>query len=143
MSRPIKSLPALPVERALKAISGRWKALLLYHLIDRPRRLVEMCRLLPDVHEKVLIQQLRELEEHGLIRRKLAVLASPRVQYEATEIGRRMSPILNALCEWGRAHAHALADESRMQVACEAYLGLQQGEEHVVAPEDVSVMVET
>src|SRR4051794_39701475 len=69
MKTPVKKLPSLPIERALKVISGRWKAVILYHLLGGPKRLSEMRRLVPRVSQKVLVQQLRELEEHGLVRR--------------------------------------------------------------------------
>lgn len=68
---PTKRLPMLPAERALKVISGRWKAVILYHLFDGPRRLSVLKTLVPDITQKVLIQQLREMEEHGLIRREI------------------------------------------------------------------------
>ena len=66
MTELIKRLPMLPVERALKVISGRWKAVILYYLLDSPKRLSELKRLVPEISQKVLIQQLREMEEHGL-----------------------------------------------------------------------------
>jgi DNA-binding HxlR family transcriptional regulator len=59
MPDPIKRLPMLPAERALKVISGRWKAIILYHLFNGPQRLSELQRLMPEVSQKVLIQQLR------------------------------------------------------------------------------------
>lgn len=71
MAGATKRLPALPAERALKVISGRWKAVVLYHLFDRPRRLSELKRLVPGITQKVLIQQLREMEEHGLVEREI------------------------------------------------------------------------
>lgn len=71
MAKLIKRLPTLPAERALKVISGRWKAVILYHLFDGPRRLSALQALMPDITQKVLIQQLREMEEHGLVRREI------------------------------------------------------------------------
>src|SRR5262249_32839954 len=62
MTRAMKRLPLLPAERALKVIAGRWKAIILYHLFDGPKRLSELKRLAPNVSQKVLIQQLREME---------------------------------------------------------------------------------
>jgi DNA-binding HxlR family transcriptional regulator len=114
MSDPIKRLPMLPAERALKVISGRWKAIILYHLFDRPQRLSELQRLLPDVSQKVLIQQLREMEEHGIVHREVFSQVPPRVEYSATPLGFSFEPVLLALCEWGRRHAVELDEADRL-----------------------------
>jgi DNA-binding HxlR family transcriptional regulator len=104
----IKRLPALPAERALKVIAGRWKAVLLYHLFDGPKRLSQLRRLVPAVSQKVLIQQLRELEEHGLVDREIFRQVPPRVDYSATALGLSLEPVLLALCAWGQRHAAEL-----------------------------------
>jgi DNA-binding HxlR family transcriptional regulator len=108
MTSPMKRLPELPAERALKVISGRWKAVILYHLFAGPKRLSEMMRLVPNASQKVLIQQLREMEEHGLIRREVFRQVPPRVDYFATELGLSLEPVIASLCEWGRRHATEL-----------------------------------
>jgi DNA-binding HxlR family transcriptional regulator len=108
MVETIKRLPALPAERALKVIAGRWKAVLLYHLFDGPKRLSELRRLVPAVSQKVLIQQLRELEEHGLVDREIYRQVPPRVDYSATALGLSLEPVLLALCEWGQRQAAEL-----------------------------------
>jgi DNA-binding HxlR family transcriptional regulator len=117
MTDVMKRLPALPAERALKVISGRWKAILLYHLFDGPKRLSELKRLVPDVSQKVLIQQLRELEEHGLVHREVFRQVPPRVDYSATALGLSLEPVLRALCEWGQRHAAELNELDRL-AAC-------------------------
>jgi len=114
MREPIKRLPMLPAERALKVISGRWKAITLYHLFESPRRLSELQRLLPDVSQKMLIQQLREMEEHGLVHREVFRQVPPRVEYSATSLGLSFEPVLQALCEWGRKHAVELDEADRL-----------------------------
>lgn len=114
MSEATKRLPALPAERALKVIAGRWKAVILYHLFDGPRRLSELKRLVPDVSQKVLIQQLREMEEHGLVEREIFRQVPPRVDYSATPLGLSLEPVLLALCEWGQRHAVELNDLDRV-----------------------------
>lgn len=106
----IKRLPSLPSERALKVISGRWKAVILYHLFDGPRRLSALRRLVPAVSQKVLIQQLREMEEHGLVHREIFREVPPRVEYSATALGQSLEPVLLALCEWGQRHAEELGE---------------------------------
>jgi DNA-binding HxlR family transcriptional regulator len=109
-----KRLPALPAERALRVISGRWKSSLLYHLFDRPKRLSELKRLVPDVSQKVLIQQLRDMEEHGLVRREIFREMPPRVEYSATALGLSLQPVLLALCQWGQHHAAELNQTDRI-----------------------------
>ena len=111
---PTKRLPLLPAERALKVISGRWKAVILYHLFDGPRRLSVLKTLVPDITQKVLIQQLREMEEHGLIRREIFAEIPSRVEYSATRLGLSLEPILLALCVWGQHHADELNEMDRL-----------------------------
>ncbi|MBB3590035.1 DNA-binding HxlR family transcriptional regulator [Rhizobium sp. BK529] len=107
MAEPIKRLPKLPVERALKVISGRWKPVILYYIFSGPKRLSELKRMMPDITQKVLIQQLREMEEHGLVRREVFGEVPARVEYTVTELGLGLEPILFALCQWGQDHAEA------------------------------------
>jgi DNA-binding HxlR family transcriptional regulator len=114
MANPIKRLPLLPAERALKVISGRWKAIILYHLFGGPLRLSELQRLLPDVSQKMLIQQLREMEEHSIVHREVFREVPPRVEYSATALGLSFEPVLSALCEWGRHHAVELDEIDRL-----------------------------
>jgi len=110
MNRNVNRLPALPIERALKAISGRWKAVILYHLLDGPKRLSELKRLLPQISQKVLVQQLRELEEHRLVHREIFKQVPPRVDYSATKLGLSLEPVMLALCAWGTSHARELGE---------------------------------
>ena len=100
-----KNLPLLPIERALKAISGRWKAVILYHLLSSPKRLSELRRLIPHVSQKVLVQQLRDMEEHGLVHREVFAQVPPRVDYSATALGLSLEPVMLTLCAWGQRHA--------------------------------------
>jgi len=110
MSDPMKRLPELPAERALKVIAGRWKAVILYHLFEGPKRLSELKRLAPNASQKVLIQQLREMEEHGLLEREIFRQVPPRVDYTATALGLSLEPVIMSLCEWGRRHAAELGE---------------------------------
>jgi DNA-binding HxlR family transcriptional regulator len=114
MAKVMKSLPALPAERALKVISGRWKAIILYHLFDGPKRLSELKRLVADVSQKVLIQQLREMEEHRLVHREIFRQVPPRVDYSATALGLSLQPVLRSLCSWGQRHAKELNELDRL-----------------------------
>ena len=112
--RTIKKLPMLPAERALKVISGRWKAVILYHLFDGPRRLSALHALMPGITQKVLIDQLREMEEHRLVSREIFAEVPARVEYAATALGLSLEPILLALCQWGQHHADELKERDRL-----------------------------
>lgn len=103
-----KELPAVPAERALKVIGGRWKVFVLYHLFEGPKRLSELRRLIPGVSQKVLVQSLREMEEHGVVDREVFAEVPPRVVYTATKLGMSLRSIVGALCDWGKRHAAEL-----------------------------------
>lgn len=115
MPYPIKSLPTLAAERALKVIAGRWKAVILYHLFAGPKRLSDLKRLMPNASQKVLIQQLRELEEHGIVHREIFRQVPPRVDYTATKLGLSLEPVIMSLCDWGRRHAAELNEMDRLE----------------------------
>lgn len=104
----VKELPLVPAERALKVIGGRWKIFVIYWLFEGPKRLSELRRLIPDVSQKMLVQALRELEEHGVVHRQVFAEVPPRVVYSATKLGLSLRPIVAALCDWGKRHAHEL-----------------------------------
>ena len=105
----VKELPIVPAERALKVIGGRWKVFVLYYLFGGKKRLSELRRLVPGVSQKVLVQQLREMEEHGIVHREVFAQVPPRVEYSATRLGMSLQPIVASLCDWGRRHASELA----------------------------------
>ena len=104
----IKELPLVPAERTLKVVGGRWKVHVLFVLFSGPRRLSELRRAIPDVSQKVLVQQLREMEEHGIVHREVFAEVPARVVYTTTPLGESLRPIVSALCEWGRRHADEL-----------------------------------
>jgi DNA-binding HxlR family transcriptional regulator len=103
-----KELPSVPAERTLKVIGGRWKVYILYFLFERPHRLSELRRVIPDVSQKVLVQQLREMEEHGIVDREVFAEVPPRVVYSVTRLGLSLKPLVDALCAWGKRHASEL-----------------------------------
>lgn len=114
MPKTIKRLPDLPIERAIRTISGRWKAVILYYLLDGPKRLSELSRKIPSISQKVLVQQLRELENHGLVTRTVIPQVPVRVDYAATALGLSLEPIMLALCEWGQRHAATLSESDHL-----------------------------
>lgn len=93
-----------PIEATLNVIGGKWKVLILYYLEDDIRRFGELKRLIPGITQKMLTQQLRELEADGLINRKVYAQVPPKVEYTLTEYGRTLEPALGLLCEWGAEH---------------------------------------
>lgn len=93
-----------PVEVTLEVIGGKWKSLLVYHLMAGPLRFSELKRRVPDITEKMLTQQLRELERAGVLSRTIFPEVPPRVEYRVTEHGATLQPVLEAMCAWGRSH---------------------------------------
>ena len=102
-----------PVEAAISVIGGKYKAIILWHLIDGTLRFSELKRFLPQATPKMLTQQLRELEADGIISRKVYPVVPPKTEYSLTEFGQTLTPIITAICEWGRKYK---ADEIRPQV---------------------------
>ena len=92
----IKELPGLPIERALGVVSGRWKAVIIYVLLNGPRRTCELENLIEGISQKVLIEQLRALEEHGLVYRQSFAHEPQRVDYVLTELGMKLKATLVA-----------------------------------------------
>lgn len=89
------------VEVAMEVLSGKWKCLMLWHLHDGAKRYKELERIVPGVSQKMLTQQLRELERDGLLARTVYPEVPPRVEYALTELGQSAFPILAAMHQWG------------------------------------------
>jgi DNA-binding HxlR family transcriptional regulator len=75
--------------------------------MDGPRRFSELSRALAGVSQKMLTQQLREMERNGLVERRVYAQVPPRVEYELTALGKSLKPVVDAMCEWGEAHGAA------------------------------------
>lgn len=99
-----KVLPACPVEVTLTLISDRWKVLILRDLMDGTKRFGELKKSIGHVTQKVLTANLRDMEEKGLINRKVYAEVPPRVEYTLTELGYSLKPILAALQKWGEEY---------------------------------------
>ena len=104
MAAAAKGLPACPVETTLTLISSKWKVLIVRDLLAGTKRFGELRRSVGNVSQKVLTAQLREMEEDGLVDRKVYPEVPPRVEYSLTELGRRLEPVLSALWNWGETY---------------------------------------
>ncbi|MEQ9620206.1 MAG: helix-turn-helix domain-containing protein [Deltaproteobacteria bacterium] len=96
---------ACPVSTAINAFGGKWKPDILYFLNQAPRRFNELRRLIPNVTQRMLTQQLRELQRDGLVNRKQFMEIPPKVVYSLTDLGRSLMPIFNTLENWGKKNA--------------------------------------
>ncbi|WP_077610366.1 winged helix-turn-helix transcriptional regulator [Clostridium sp. Marseille-P2415] len=90
-----------PVDTTLDMIGGKYKALILWHLINHTLRFGELRKLIPQATPKMLTQQLRELEEDNLIIRTVYPVVPPKVEYTLSELGASIRPILEAMYKWG------------------------------------------
>lgn len=97
-----------PVDATLDVIGGRWKGVLLYLLLDGPRRFGELRRLLPEVTQRMLTLQLRELEADGVVRREVYPEVPPKVEYSLTDFGHSLEPILLQMRSWGEQYTERL-----------------------------------
>lgn len=91
-----------PLHAAINVIGGKWKTIILYQLADQTLRFGELKKSIPKITQKMLTQQLRELEADGLVTRVVYPEVPPKVEYSLTEHGKDLRPILGQLCEWGR-----------------------------------------
>lgn len=90
-----------PVEATLELIGGKYKALILFHLIEGKLRFSELQRNIPKATPKMLTQQLRELERDNLLLRTVYPVIPPKVEYQLTDFGNSIIPVLESMCNWG------------------------------------------
>ncbi|RTQ53671.1 transcriptional regulator [Hymenobacter gummosus] len=91
-----------PVRTTLNVLGGKWKLLILSYLLHEPRRYGELKRLVPEITEKMLIQELRELELDGIVARRVYQQVPPKVEYYLTDLGQEVKPLFQALVGWGQ-----------------------------------------
>ncbi|MCD8048606.1 MAG: helix-turn-helix transcriptional regulator [Clostridia bacterium] len=96
-----QELPACPVETTLMLISDRWKVLIVRDLLTGTKRFGELKKSVGTISQKVLTSNLRDMEESGLVTRKVYAEVPPRVEYTLTETGYSLKPILDAMDAWG------------------------------------------
>ncbi|MEH7122230.1 helix-turn-helix domain-containing protein [Bacillus sp. JJ1503] len=105
MADECKGNGAGTIETALDILVGKWKPVILFHLIQNGTlRFSELQRLIPDVTKKMLTTQLRELEYHDILNRKIYAQIPPKVEYSITEYGKGLIPLMVSMHEWGLGH---------------------------------------
>jgi DNA-binding HxlR family transcriptional regulator len=90
-----------PVELTLDIIGGKWKCLIIHHLIDGTKRFNELRRLIPKITQRMLTSQLRELEKDNIVNRKIYAVVPPKTEYSLSELGKSLEPVLWSMHEWG------------------------------------------
>ncbi len=122
MAREYNWRTGCDVEATLSVIGGRWKPILICRLLSGRKRFGELCRLAPNATQRMITLQLRQLEEDGVISRHVFAEVPPRVEYEVTDFGRSLEPIIHAMQFWGsefkaRRFAEAAKDGSTADAA--------------------------
>lgn len=102
-----------PVEATLDVVGGRWKAIIVFHLMGGTKRFGDLKRFLSKATQRMLTLQLRQLEEDGVISRKVYAEVPPRVEYALTDFGRTLEPVLKAMLQWGEVY------EKRTRADCD------------------------
>ncbi|WP_297424839.1 helix-turn-helix domain-containing protein [Clostridium sp.] len=105
----IKEVPACPVEMTLQLIGNRWKVLIMRDLLIGTKRFGELKKSVGSITQKVLTQNLREMEESGLLIRKVYAEVPPRVEYTLTEVGYSLKPVLDSMNKWGNSYKKNLS----------------------------------
>lgn len=119
MSKPrakmTNTFPGCPVETTLSFLDGKWKGVILYHLVmDGTLRFSELRRRLQAVTQRMLTKQLRELEEQGLVTRTVYPVVPPRVDYALTPLGHSLRPVILVLEQWGSRHVECKDGQRRI-----------------------------
>lgn len=102
-----------PVEAALNRIGGKWKGLIVLRLLIRTRRFNELLRSLPGCTQRMLTNQLRELEADGIVHRRVYPEVPPKVEYSLTQAGRALEPVIHSMSDWGQRHVQGVTPDFR------------------------------
>ena len=102
-----------PVEETIKIFGGKWKASILHYLADEPCRFNELRRRIPAITQRMLTQQLRDLEKDGIVIRKHYPEIPPRVEYSVSPLGRTLKPIYIAIKKWEETHLKSVEKARR------------------------------
>ncbi|KOS26763.1 MarR family transcriptional regulator [Bacillus anthracis] len=112
---PFLNKYSCPVEAMVEVIGGKWKGVILYHLTKGTKRTNELKRLMPGITQKMLTQQLRELEEDGVIQRKVYNQVPPKVEYSLTELGESLRPMILLMMEWATHNMEKVLESRNMK----------------------------
>jgi DNA-binding HxlR family transcriptional regulator len=106
------------MELTLAVIGGKWKPIILWHLgREGVQRFGELRRSMPNITQKMLTQQLRELEADGLVHREVYPQVPPKVEYSLTALGQSVIPVMKTLCEWGESFERHVAEQEQGRLA--------------------------
>ena len=94
-----------PVDLTLRIVGGRWKGIVIWNLREDKKRFSELKRILVTINDKMLSQVLKELEEQGVVSRKVCEVVPPKVEYSLTEEGLKLLPIMQAMSDYGQKFA--------------------------------------
>lgn len=98
-------LDECPVRSALEVIGGKWKPVIAFYLLEGTKRFGQLRKLMPEATQKMITQQLREMERDGIVERKVFAQIPPKVEYSLTPYGQTLRPVMKELCQWGTRHA--------------------------------------
>lgn len=104
--RPLESLPACPVETCVQLMGNKWRPLILRDLLEGPKRFGELQRSVGNVSQKVLTQNLREMEDAGLVLRRVYPEVPPHVEYALTDLGATLRDVIDTMQAWGEYYQH-------------------------------------
>ncbi|WP_338786057.1 winged helix-turn-helix transcriptional regulator [Metabacillus sp. FJAT-53654] len=102
----------------MNIVGGRWKCLILFYLSQKATRTKEFYELMPGITQKVLTEQLKQLERDGLVYREVYKEVPPKVEYSLTELGNSFVPVLNTMCTWGNEYAIVRDIDQDAQICC-------------------------
>ena len=111
----LNSKSGCAVEVTLSVMGGTWKPIVLFHLLHGTKRFSELARAIPNVTQRMLTLQLRELEEAGIVQRTVYAEVPSRVDYELTVLGRSLQPVLIAMRNWGNAYSQRVDPAAAQQ----------------------------
>lgn len=102
MAKEIKMNCNCPIEAVMNIIGGKYKTIIIWHLVDTTLRFNQLQKAIPQATPKMLSLQLKELEAHGIVNRVLYPVVPPKTEYSLTELGTTLVPIVQSLCQWGK-----------------------------------------
>jgi len=105
------------VEATADLIGGKWKAVILYYLFQGPKRFNELRRLLPEVTQRMLTLQLRELEQDSIVHREIYKEVPPKVEYSLTEFGTSLGPIIVQMLDWGEQYMGQIQEQKWQRIS--------------------------